>query len=194
MKKNIAILGKGNVGTALVTGFARGGHAVAAYGKGDASAKDAVAKADVVVVAVPFGAIADVVKGLGSALDGKVVVDVSNALTPDMKLALGFSTSGAEELQKQAPKAKVVKAFNTQFAAHMQQGQVGDTAVTAFAAGDDKDAKATVLQLGKDLGFDMVDAGGLAAARYLEPLGMLNIHLGYVVGLGGDIGLRLVRK
>lgn len=194
MKNTIAILGKGNVGSALARGLTRSGHSVRVVGKDAKAVKAAVAEADVVFVAVPFGAIADVVKDAGAGLDGKVVVDVSNALTPDMKLALGFTTSGAEELQKQAPRARVVKAFNTQFAAHMEQGRVGDTAVTAFAAGDDKAAKETVLQLGKDLGFDMVDAGGLAAARYLEPLGMLNIHLGYVVGLGGDIGLRLVRK
>lgn len=189
----ITILGKGNVGSALERGLKKAGHEVAAIDKDPARARAAAERADVIFLAVPFGAVDDALADLGSAVDGKVVVDVTNALTPQMQLALGFSTSGAEELQKKAPTAKVVKAFQTQFAGHMDSGHLGGAQLTAFAAGDDKDAKELVLGLGRDLGFDMVDAGPLKSARLLEPLGMLNIHLGYGMGLGGGIGLKLVR-
>jgi predicted dinucleotide-binding enzyme len=189
----ITIIGKGNVGSALERGFKKAGYEVAAVDKDPKRASEAAKRADVIFLAVPFPAVDDALADLTHAYDGKVLVDVTNALTPDMLLALGFSTSGAEELQKKAPKAKVVKAFQTQFAGHMDSGRIGDTQLTAFAAGDDKDAKELVLALGRDLGFDMVDAGPLKSARYLEPLGMLNIHLGYGMGLGGGIGLKLVR-
>lgn len=192
-KQNVAIIGKGNVGSALERGLKKAGHEVVAVDKDPKRSAEAAKRADVIFLAVPFPAVDDALRDLGGALDGKVLVDVTNALTPDMQLALGFSTSGAEELQRKAPKAKVVKALQTQFAGHMDSGRVGDTQLTAFAASDDKQAKELVLALGRDLGFDMVDAGPLKSARQLEPLGVLNIHLGYVMGLGAGIGLKLVR-
>lgn len=73
----------------------------------------------------------------------------------------------------------------------MDSGQVDGQQLTVFAASDDQDAKSRVLQMARDIGFDAVDAGPLQNARYLEPLGYLNIQLGYVVGLGDKIGLRL---
>jgi predicted dinucleotide-binding enzyme len=87
-----------------------------------------------------------------------------------------------------------VKAFNTQFAQRMDNGGVEGQPVTAFVAGDDDASKQQVLQMARDIGFDGVDAGPLQNARLLEPLGFLNIQLGYVLGLGTDIGLKLVRR
>jgi predicted dinucleotide-binding enzyme len=84
--------------------------------------RDAASWGEVIVLAVPYGAIGAAVDELGDAIDGTVVVDASNALAPDYQLAVGFTTSGAEELQKQVPAAKVVKAFNTVFAQHMDTG------------------------------------------------------------------------
>jgi predicted dinucleotide-binding enzyme len=72
-------------------------------------------------------------------------------------------------------------------------GKVGDESLTLFVAGDDAKAKQTVMQLGKDIGFDPVDAGPLKSARYLEPMGMLMINLGYPLGMGPKIGIKLVR-
>jgi 8-hydroxy-5-deazaflavin:NADPH oxidoreductase len=143
-------------------------------------------------VAVPFGAIDDVVKTAGDVLVGKTVVDVTNALAADMSLAIGFTTSGAEELQKKLPKARVVKAFQTVFARHMETGKLGDQRLTTFVAGDDAGAKASVLALANDVGFDAVDAGPLRNARLLEPLGYFNIQLGYVLGMGTQIGVKLL--
>jgi predicted dinucleotide-binding enzyme len=87
-----------------------------------------------------------------------------------------------------------VKAFNTQFAQHMESGHLGDEQLTVFAASDDADAKQLVLDLAKAIGFDALDAGPLSNARLLEPLGYLNIQLGYVLGLGTQIGLQLLRR
>lgn len=185
----IAIVGSGNVGSALARGLSRGGHEVRTSKRNDA--RDKASWGEVVILAVPFPALQDVVREVGSAVDGKVVVDVTNALTPDMQLALGYSTSGAEQLQKTMPKARVVKCFNTVFAEHMDKGRVQDQQLTVFAASDDASARATVLALAKQIGFDAVDAGPLINARSLETMGFFNIQLGYTLGLGTKMGLRL---
>ena len=187
--KKIAILGKGNVGSALERGLSRAGHEVRTSKRHDAREK--AGWGDVVMLAVPFPAIDEVVRDIGAIVDGKIVVDVTNALTPDMQLALGYSTSGAEQLQKKLPKSRVVKAFNTVFAEHMDKGRVGNQQLTIFAAGDDEDARRTVLGLAKEIGFDAVDGGPLINARSLETMGFFNIQLGYTLGLGTKMGLRL---
>jgi len=193
MTSKIGIIGNGNVGSALERGLKRAGQEVRSAGKDAAAVRGVSDWADVVILAVPFGALDEVLSTAGAALDGKVVVDVTNVLNPDMSLALGFTTSGAEELQKKAPKARVVKAFNTVFAQNMEAGRVGTQALSAFIAGDDPGAKDLVVQLAKGLGFEAVDAGPLANARLLEPMGYLNIQLGYVLGMGTGIGLKVVR-
>ena len=114
-------------------------------------------------------------------------------MTAEMQLAVGFTTSGAEDLQKKLPKANVVKTFNTQFAQHMDSGKIGEQRLTVFVAGDNAAAKADATEIATAIGFEAVDAGPLANARLLEPLGYLNIQLGYVLGHGTQIGLRLVR-
>lgn len=193
MATKIGIIGKGNVGSALARGLGRASHQVRIVGNDPKDVRETAAWAGVVLLAVPFGAIDAVVKEAGTALDGKTLVDVTNALAPDMSLAVGFTTSGAEELQRKAPKARVVKAFNTVFAQHMDTGRLGDQPLTAFVAGDDANAKAGVLQLAREIGFDAVDAGPLRNARLLEPFGYLNIQLGYVQKMGNQIGFKLLR-
>lgn len=192
MTAKVGIIGKGNVGSALESGLSRAGSEVRSVGHDAEQVRRTAQWADVLFLAVPFGAVEDVLRTLGDAVNGKVLVDVTNALTPDMQLALGFSTSGAEELQKRAPRAKVVKAFNTVFAQHMANGSVNGERLTLLVAGDDAPAKESVSALGSSLGFDPIDAGPLRSARYLEPLGYLNIHLGYMQKLGPQIGFRLV--
>jgi 8-hydroxy-5-deazaflavin:NADPH oxidoreductase len=189
MKQKVAIVGAGNVGKALREGLERAGHEVRVAGRGKVS--DTAAWGDIIILAVPFAAIPDVTRELQTAADGKAVVDVTNALTPDMQLALGFSTSGAEELQKALPRGRVVKAFNTVFAQHMSRGSVVGQQLSLFAAGDDAAARKAVLELGKAIGFDAIDAGPLKNARHLESLGYFNIQLGYVLGHGPNIGFRL---
>ena len=182
----IGIIGSGNVGSALQRGLAKAGHE--ARTSDSKNAKEVAAFGEVLFLAVPFGALDAVVRELGESMAGKVVVDATNALSQDSQLALGFSTSGAEELQKKIPKARVVKAFNTVFAQHMDSGKVGGATLTVFAAGDDEAARKTVLGLAQGIGFDAVDGGPLKNARLLEPMGYFNIQLGYVLGMGTDVG------
>jgi predicted dinucleotide-binding enzyme len=148
----------------------------------------------VLVLAVPFDAIDNVLQTLGDTIRGKILVDVTNALTADYQLAVGFSTSGAEDLQKKATGAKVIKAFNTVFAQHMPTGQLNGTTLTAFIAGDAADAKSEVLEMAKAIGFDPVDAGPLKNARWLETLGYLNIQLGYMLKMGTDTGFKYIHE
>jgi len=190
----IGIIGKGNVGSAIAAGLSRKGHEVK-FGHRDP--KEPVAEAakwgEVIILAVPHSSAADTAREVGSAADGKTVIDVSNAVTDNMELAIGFTTSAAEEIQKKLPKAHVVKAFNTVFAQNQSVGRISNEQLTLFVAGDDAKAKQTVMQLGADIGFDPVDVGSLKAARYLEPMGMLMINLGYVLGMGTKIGYKLVK-
>jgi len=193
-KMKIGIVGKGNVGTALAKGLTRAGHEVK-FGHRDP--KEPVAEAakwgEVIILAVPHGAAVYVTKAVGSAADGKTVIDVSNAVTGNMELAVGFTTSAAEKIQKMLPKAHVVKAFNTVFAQNQSTGKIGSEQLTLFVVGDDAEAKQAVMQLGADIGFEPVDGGPLKAARYLEPMGIFMISLGYGLGMGTEIGFKLVK-
>ncbi len=195
MKQKIAIIGKGNVGSALAEGLRKAGHEIR-FGSTDPKEPVGAAAAwgDVVILAVPWTAHGSIAKAAGKAFEGKTVVDVSNILSPSYDLAIGFTTSGAEELQKLVPQARVVKAFNTVFAETMKTGHMHGEPLTIFVAGEDQGAKDTVRKLAEDIGFDSVDAGPLKSARYLEPLGMLNITLGYGLKMGTGIGMRLVKK
>jgi len=192
MKKRIGVIGNGNVGGALARGFERAGNQVRTVGNDKEAIADVANWAELVVLAVPFAGVADVVAVAGSRLDGKTVVDVTNALDAERNLALGYTTSGAEELQKKLPGARVVKAFNTVFAQHMDSGQLGKQPLTAFVASDDDEAKSTVLELAREIGFDAVDGGPLRNTRLLEPLAYFNIQLGYMLGMGTQIGFKLL--
>ena len=191
-KRKIGIIGNGNVGSALARGLRSTGNEVRAVSDDKRDLAQVAAWGDVVLLAVPFSAIDDVVREAGPALAGKIVIDATNALDRSMNLAVGFTTSGAEELQKKLPRSRVVKAFNTVFAQHMDFGRLRDHLLTAFVASDDAAAKKAVMGLAQGIGFDPVDAGTLKNARLLEPLASLNIQLGYVLGMGTQIGFKLV--
>jgi len=194
----IAIIGAGNVGRALAASLTRAGHEVtitaehadhateaasqtgATAGTSNASA---AANAEVVVLAVPATSIGRIASAMGSSLDGKVVVDVTNRPTPS---ADGSATSIAEELQGQIPGAHVVKAFNTLFASRQADPKVGGIAPDGFVAGDDAAAKQTVLEVVESVGFRPVDAGSLASARTLEGMAWLNIQRNMAGGTWQD--------
>jgi predicted dinucleotide-binding enzyme len=194
----IAIIGAGNVGRALATSLTRAGHevtisaahpehavtAAAQTGATAAISNAAAAKdAQLVVLAVPATAFAQIAGELGGSLDGKVVVDVSNRPTPS---AEGPGTSIAEELQEKVPGAKVIKAFNTLFASRQADPKVGGIAADAFVAGDDQAAKQTVLDVVESAGFRPVDAGSLVSARTLEGMAWLNIQRNLAGGTWQD--------
>jgi len=86
-----------------------------------------------------------------------------------------------------------VKAFNTVFASNQSNGKINNEQLTLFVAGNQAKAKDTVMRLGRDIGFEPVDAGPLKNARYLEPMAMLIIDLGYGLGMGTNIGYKLVK-
>ncbi len=156
------------------------------------SMKQAAEEGEVIILAVPYKAAADVIKEIKDSISGKVLVDVTNALNENFEWAKGFSESVAEEIAGIANNAKVVKAFNTVFAENMSKGKIGREKLTLFVAGNDENAKKIVMDLAKDLGFVPVDVGDIKAARYLEPMGLLLIHLGYKRNLGTGIGFKLV--
>ena len=201
---NITILGAGNMGSALAKQLARAGHQVritsrepakaravadAVSGSTVVAAKDAVTGSDVVIVATGFADAVPALRSLGS-LAGKIVIDITNPLTPDyMGLTVGFSSSAAEEIAKALPDAEVVKAFNTVFAQVLANGpaSAGSQVVPVYFASDSERAKQTAKALIESIGFKAVDAGGLKNARYLEPLAGLNIYFGYGAGQGTGI-------
>jgi predicted dinucleotide-binding enzyme len=190
----IAIIGKGNVGTALSKGLGRAGHEIK-FGHRDP--KEPVSEAakwgEVIILAVPHENADNARENIKPYSDGKTVIDVMNAIGENMDLGISCTTSTAEETQKKLPKAHVVKAFNTVFATNQSTGKAGDEQLTAFYAGDDVGAKETVAQLTRDIGFDPVDCGPLKSARYLEAMGILIINLAFKYHLGNKTGFKLVK-
>jgi predicted dinucleotide-binding enzyme len=189
----IAIIGRGNVGRALEEGLRRVGHEVRTCGKAPEEVREAAAWGEVVILAVPYPQLDAAAAEIGDAADGKPLVDVSNALSPGRQFAGSAERSAAEQLQDALPGARVVKAFNTMFAAEMTTGHAKGEQLSLFVAANDAGAKQRIMELGRELGHDAIDAGPLANARWLEALGFLNIQLAMGPSkLGRDIGFRLV--
>jgi hypothetical protein len=208
----IAIIGIGNVGSALGRRWAAARHDVV-FGVRDpagskaqsvvreagpptraATVDAAAAFGDVVVLATPFDATEDAIRQAGG-LAGKIVVDCTNPLRSDLSgLSVGHTTSAGETVARWAPQARVVKALNTTGAGNMLDPRYPDGTAAMFVCGDDLAAKATVSELVAALGFDVVDAGPLTQARLLEPLAMLWISLAYRQQLGPGIAFRLMRR
>lgn len=150
------------------------------------------AAADVVVLCTPWQSTRAAVRRCGD-LSGKVLIDCTNPLTPDLSgLEVGHVTSGAEEVAKWAPGARVCKAMNQIGAAMMDGPQLPGEPVM-FICGDDDEARAVSAGLVAELGFETVDVGDLTLARLLEPYGLLWIHLALRRGLGTSFGFGLLR-
>ena len=205
---NIAVIGAGNVGKALTGSAIRAGHSVTVSSKNGESARalaaatgaraaasdvEAIEPADVVVLAIPYTAMAELLGEAGAALAGKIVIDATNPLKADYSGLATSGTSGAEEIQAKVPGARVVKAFNSALAAQQADPKVaGGLRADGFVAGDDEEAKATVLGLVEAIGFNPVDAGGLAMARYLEGMAWLNISMQMKNGWSWQASWKLV--
>lgn len=200
---DVAIIGTGDVGGALARALRRAGHRVT-FGvrspdpdKSDqASVAAAVEATEATILAIPFAAAADVIAA-ASGFAGRVLIDATNPLgmgEDGLGLTLGHATSGAEQIAALAPAARVFKAFNQTGFENMADGRAYGAPPVMFVAGDDPAGKQTVLTLVADCGFDPVDAGGLRAARLLEPLAMLWIELARKRGLGPHFTFTLQRK
>lgn len=182
----VAILGQGNMGKGLAKLLA--GKVELALGArepkaGEVSYAEAVDGADIVVLALPYAAALEVAGSLN--LHDKVVLDITNPVTQDyMNLTLGYTTSAAEEIQKAATGARVVKGFNTVFATLLDLPAAEIAKAPVFIAGDDEAANQAVATLSKAAGFKVEPSGALEASRLLEPLGVFNIRMAYALGKG----------
>ncbi len=207
---SIAIIGAGNVGMALGQALTRRGEtvvfglpepqkyaaAVAALGERTrlTGTAEAIAGADLVILAVPHGATAGIAQSVAD-WQGKVLVDATNPLAPGLAgLTLGTTTSGAEVLAQQARGARVVKAFNSTGAENMADATYAGGLPMMPVCGDDADARQRVMALATLIGFEAVDMGPLVAARYLEPFAMTWIHLAFRQGMGRRFAFGLLRR
>lgn len=189
----ITIIGTGNMARGIATRALAGGHAVTLLGH-DADDAPALAgeldgavrtgvvgdplSGDVVVLAVWYQALDDVIGRYGDQLAGKTVVDITNPVDPTTYAPLTIEAgSAAQEVARKAPGAKVVKAFNTTFAGSLLEGRVAGQPLDVFVASDDDEAKAKVRELAESAGLRVLDAGPLAHARQLEGAGYLHMAI-----------------
>jgi predicted dinucleotide-binding enzyme len=186
----ISIIGTGGMATAVAGRIATAGHTVEVLSRDPAKARALADKlsagattgtyaaapaGDIVILAVPYGSAAAVVTEFGDALDGKVIIDISNPVALDLSgLVTPHGSSGAQEIAKGLPaSAHVVKAFNTVFGHVLAKNGCLD----AFIAADDAEAKARVSTFIESLGLRPLDVGGLHMASTLEALGLMMIGL-----------------
>jgi NADPH-dependent F420 reductase len=203
----IAVIGAGNVGSALARALDVAGHTVTVAARNAAHAekvagelnvgaatsnREAVRDADVVVLAVPSKAVAAVVEDLDDLLGEVIVVDPTNPSGVDREEILRGSASLAEAILLLAPGTRVVKAFNTVFASRLNDPMVNGVPLDGFYAGDDPAAKQVVAGLLAELGFRPVDTGELLTARILELMAFLNIDLNLRHGWAWQSGWKLL--
>ena len=207
----IGILGSGLMGGKLGTIFARAGHEVVfSYARskeklqrlareGNASAGtpgEAAKEADTLLLAVHWSRVDDVLKQAGD-LSGKVIVSCSLPMNADnTELVVAHSSSGAEEIAKKVPKARIVCAFNTvpsEVLFGVFEARRKAERPSLVYCGDDSSSKAVAAELIRDVGFDPVDAGPLRIARYSEPFALLVAQLAYAGSGGPELAYRLER-
>jgi len=204
----VAILGSGHIGEGLGRAWAKKGHDVTfgarnpedpelgalckELGARAASVGDAAKGAEVVVLAVPYGALDEVLRATGD-LKGAVVIDCTNAVERGMTLKFGHTTSAAEELQKKLPGARVFKSFNAQGAENLANPVYGGVPASNFFCGDDAEGKRMVKRLVEDVGFEAIDAGPLKNARLLEPMMLLWVASAQAFGTR-DLAFKLLRR
>lgn len=187
----VSIIGNGNMGTAIGGVVTAGGNTVEYVGR-DAEQQ---ITADLVILAVPYPSVAAIVEARREQLAGKVVVDITNPLdfsTFD-SLVVPADSSAAAELAAALPDSRVLKAFNTNFAATLAAKTVGGAQpTTVLVAGDDDLAKQALLDVVRAGGLNAVDAGSLARARELESVGFLQLTLAVQEKVGWNAGVALV--
>lgn len=186
----ITIFGKGNMGQTIGKNFAEAGNNVQYYGSKDIAEH----LGDIVVMAVPYPALAALAKQYQAELAGKIVVDITNPLNFETwdELVVPADSSAAQQLQKLLPESKVLKAFNTNFAATLQSGKIDELPTTVLVAGDDEDAKETFKSALASGVLRVLNAGKLKRAREMESLGFLQLTLAASEKIGWDGGFGIV--
>jgi 8-hydroxy-5-deazaflavin:NADPH oxidoreductase len=187
-----AVIGAGNVGGAIARAASAAGHdvVVAAPDRDQAqavaesvggqvvqSSPAAVQNADIVVLAVPFGAVEAVADEIAARSTGKIVIDVTNPLRSDLSGLTVTDRSAAEVIQERLPGASVVKAFNTVLAANQTEPVLDGVPLDGYVASDDPAARKVVADMLVEMGYRPVDVGALSSARALEHMALLNISL-----------------
>ena len=173
---HVSIIGTGNMGQAISGVVAKGGNTVELLGESDA---DKRISGDIVVLAVPYPAVAQILAQRGDQLAGKIVVDITNPLDFETfdSLVVPADGSAAAEIAAALPHSRVLKAFNTTFAGTLAAGTIGELPTTLLIAGDDADAKSLLAGMVTAGGLQAIDAGSLKRARELESLGFLQLTL-----------------
>lgn len=187
---HVSIIGTGNMGQAIAAVAGKGGHAVQLLGQADHGTE---VSGDIVVLAVPYPALSDVIARRGESLAGKIVVDITNPLNFETfdSLVVPADGSATAEIAAALPQSRVLKAFNTTFAGTLTAGTVGSLPTTVLIAGDDADAKSDLAGVVTSGGLKAVDAGPLSRARELEAIGFLQLTLavGEKVSWTGGFGV-----
>lgn len=205
----IAVIGMGNVGSALGRRWAEAGHDVTFCVRNPEDAKKqakaaaahaaiagvaAAAHSEAVLLAVPWRAVPEVLSTVGN-LSRKILLDCTNPVNTDFSaLTIGQTTSAGEEVARLAPRARVVKMFNTNGAKNMSMPVYDDHKVTMLYAGDDAGANEVAARLAAEIGFEPIELGPLKYARLLEPLALTWIVLARHRGFGRDFALDVVRR
>lgn len=212
----IGVLGTGDVGQVLGSGLARLDHQVkmgsrnpdqdkvkswisrTGHGVTAGTFAEAAAFGEIALLATAWSGTEEALRLAGQKnLAGKAVIDATNPLdfTSGLppKLAVGHTDSGGECIQRWLPESSVVKAFNIVGNPHMVDPQFPGGPPDMFICGNDVDAKRTVTELLKALGWPAIDLGGIEASRYLEPLAMVWI-LHYFSTNSGNHAFKLLRK
>lgn len=173
---SISILGTGNMGQAIAAIAEKGGNTVQALGSKDT---DQAVTGDIIILAVPYPAISEILAQRADQLAGRTVVDITNPVNFQTfdSLTVPADSSAAAELAAALPQSKVLKAFNTTLGPTLATGKVGDRPTTVLIAGDDTDAKTQLANIITAGGLNAIDAGSLRRARELEALGFLQITL-----------------
>lgn len=202
----VTIFGTGKMGSAIAEAFARTDVMVQVI-KRSSKVAATVERAgatysvvgddllgDVIILAVPYESIFDVIARYRDQLAGKVIVDISNPIdfTTFDELVVPSDSSAAAQIAKEVPDAAVVKAFNINFAETLASGTNGGFPTTVVMAGDDADAKRLVVELVELTGLRAVDCGLLSRARDLEALGFLQITLAALAKTKWESGFVLV--
>ena len=200
----ISILGAGRIGSGLGNKWKAAGHEIIFGLRNPDDPKykslrsdgfklvtltEAMEASDIIVVAVPFSAAREV---LGSARDlsKKIIIDCTNALSG---LPTGF-LSAAEAIGRWSGCEKVIKAFNATGSANLENPDYNGTRIDTYICGDNKDAKKVVKKLAEQVGFSVVDAGGIKNAYLLEAFAKLWINLAYQQEMGPGIAFKLLRR
>ena len=189
---NVSIIGAGKMGTAIARIAIKSGASVqilapslehatatAADVGATASAVGDVLTGDIVILAVPYSAVSELVATYAEQMDGKIVVDITNPIDQSTydSLVVPADSSAAEQIAKAVPGARVLKAFNTTFASTLASGLVGGRPTTVLVAGDDQSAKDELIGMVTGGGVRALDVGSLKRAREVEAIGFLMVKL-----------------